>query len=261
MSIVFTNVRILDCSGDAAFDGEVRVRGMLRELAIVFLGVLLALAAENYREQLSERRQVEESLAVMITDLRADSLALARVGRFFRSRTAEIAWLLENRDRTPPTDSVETVLYSVYSTRQTWEFRQAGYAQMQSSGHLGTIRPDSLRDAVLRYYQGRQPSLKRWSDDLDEMMFRAMTEAAPHLLNPVGAEAGTLWPPAEERVRLRTSWEAFASDGEAEMFILQSGRVMDFLAGTFANGEAATGQLMAMIREEIPSPRTETDRD
>jgi len=52
-----------------------RIRPLLLELLVVFLGVLIALAADSWRESLVERRTETQYLSTLRTDLaRSDSV-------------------------------------------------------------------------------------------------------------------------------------------------------------------------------------------
>ena len=48
-------------------------RRLATEFFIIFIGVLLALAADDYRETQSERREARQSLFLVLADLTADS--------------------------------------------------------------------------------------------------------------------------------------------------------------------------------------------
>jgi len=222
------------------------------ELVIVFVGVLLALAADDFREARGERAEAQESLTLLLTDLAADSVDFASGANDAQRIASGAAWLAENWARTTvPSDSLGALLYT-FSTRTTLELNNSVYSGLQNANRLRLVEPASLRQALLGYYQVRQVGIRDWNEDLSTIYARLMLDELPgHVINLPGAERGTMWPPAESRVEIRTSWDDIRADAELHNVVVQYGRLVEFFGGMLRRGEAEAGELMAIIREQL----------
>lgn len=226
--------------------------GLVSELIVVFVGVLLAFAAENWREERSFRADARESLRLMLGDLASDSAEFEDLAESLERKTGELAWLVQMRDRAEvPADSVAQVLWTfnnqvrITPSRTAWE-------GIENANRIAWIEPDSLRFALRRYYQGTHGEYAYWQGILDESgAILILEELFEHVEMLPGREPGRLWPARENRLPLASSWSDFKGDRMLQNQLISYGRIVDFLAGYARNaGLEATG-LMAAIRSEL----------
>ena len=229
-----------------------RIKRHLGELLIVFVGVLLAFAADDFREARSERAEARQSLQLLLVDLAADSAGFARASEWYGDETTDIAWLVQNWHRdNVPIDSLEAGLYT-FSNRWTLQLSASAYAGLESPNGLRLIPSSSLRQALLDFYRRRHPDIQRWDADTGGLHRTLVVDyLGTHVLNLPGAAPGSMWPPPEARVTLRTSWPELQSDAELHNVMVQLGRFIDTYASILAQGEEAATQLMVMIRAEL----------
>jgi hypothetical protein len=217
----------------------------------MFAGVLLALVADDWRETRSEREEARESLGVVLSDLRADSLEFAELGAVSRHWTERASWLIHSWDRVDQSvDSVELALFS-FSEGGSLQVSRAGFDGLQSANRIRLLESDSLRDQLLEYYQvdqvatlARYETLVRRNERLGELL-------AVHVRDPGGAAAGSMWPVEEQRVRLRHPWPEVATDHLLFQHLIKVGRGSDSLARRMAGGESSAGELRRLILSEL----------
>jgi hypothetical protein len=143
-----------------------RSRRLLAELVVIAAGVFLGLAGDAAWDSRQERAAERGYL----TDLRAEMLlASDELAQDLRRRARWVAQtdsiLSQIEQRTAP-DSALT-LWLQESTMQLSTYRppEAVLNDLVSSGHLGVLRSDELRYALLTYQQnvGRMRFLEEWA--------------------------------------------------------------------------------------------------
>ena len=217
----------------------------------IFAGVLLALVADDWRETRSERREAGESLAVVMADLESDSAEYVKVETTARRWTAMAAWLLDDwdgagRDR----DSLEVALYT-FSDGESLQLSRAGFDGLESANRLRLLRNDSLRTALLEYYQVAQRERQFRYETVVENNSRLSAALVPHVIHPAGAEPGSVWPPRERSLRLRRPWSAVAADPELHYAVVRLGRSVDYLADLMDTGDSLSSALRSAIAREL----------
>ena len=149
--------------GIKGFPGLLKRYGF--ELLVVFLGVWLSLLAESWRQSQILRASERESLQRLAKDL-DDDLSDLR-GNLFRARTGldGARWTLEAQ-ATPEFSSSELAqkLAQMGPCSNLGE-NTSEYVSLKSSGNLNIIADQSLRQDIVKLYEGR--SFLRWWHDLD----------------------------------------------------------------------------------------------
>lgn len=128
------------------------LHGYLIELAVVFVGVALAFAVENLREDLSERREEAQYLSGFRQDLLADSAMLSAQYEDRQAQLAKALILLEFFDgRAIDPDIFFEAYYGLLAARKTTPNRNT-MAEVLNSGSLRLIRSASTRSGLLNLY-------------------------------------------------------------------------------------------------------------
>ena len=227
---------------------------VLGEGAAIFVAVVLALVADDWRETRSEREEAEESLALMVRELQSDSAELAQGAEVGRRLAASSSWLIQNWDRSDnDRDSLERHLYQ-YSRTRNFQLSRAGFDGLQNANRLWLLESDSLRNLLLAYYEGRQPHVLDYHRANGDAIMRLFRSMAPHTRRPGGRDPGSLWPVQVDRVRLRHPWPRVAADPLVYEDVIWVGRFSGHLANLMDSAREEAVILMTAIRSEIEHP-------
>jgi hypothetical protein len=226
------------------------------EFTIIFVGVVLALAADDLRETRSEAEEAEESLALVYADLVADSVEFAVVGGSARRHMEAAAWLVERwEDPGTDPDSAEMAL-SAFQTGRALQLNSSAYEGLRSSNRLRLIRSDSVRAAILQYYQFRQVAIREFNEGrlgrIETLLYEALP---PHVRYLGGEDEGKMLPLQGSGMTLRTSFGEVTSDPFVQSEIVWTGRFSDFMCQILQEGEQEASSLMSLIRSEIDPDR------
>lgn len=223
---------------------------LLGEGVAIFVGVLLALIAEDWRETRNDREEARESLRVVLADLRQDSVEYAVSKRHWRRHSAAASWLVRNWDRADnDIDSLQTTLYQ-FSTGTSLELSRGGYEGLQRANGLRHIEDDSLRNGMLRYYEVSQREKATFYDESGERLLDLNDALSPYIRNLEGRDIDRMWPPRGRHVVLRRPWTEIATDHRLHGEVVWLGRFMSLLADFLEQGEEEAGRLMMLIRSQ-----------
>lgn len=149
-----------------------------RDIAVIILGVLVALAFDNWATSRSERRLERNYLSRLSRDLRADSVMLesyTRQASLGEDGGRDLLRALVDRSTTL-SDSMVARHFSDATRGALLSSRRPTISELTSTGNLRVLRDDKARDAVLAYYaevDGLQRSIetvmRRGRDPLAEV--------------------------------------------------------------------------------------------
>lgn len=135
----------------------------VRELATVIVGVLIALAVNNWSVQRSEQKLSEQYMVRLAEDLRRDSLMAATNLLPAVTRKLDAIRIVAPYIRRQSTAIGDTLAFlktvglagSMGVANATWVQRTT-FNEMNSTGNLRLIRDPELRARVVRYYTDMQ---------------------------------------------------------------------------------------------------------
>ena len=212
-------------------------RKLGRDLAVIVLGVLIALGFEAWAGRISERRLEQNYLARLARDLRADSSLLATY-RHNSEKGLEGGQQLLRILATPRSTDPDSLLGQYFGDATRGALISPNtptYEELTSTGNLRVIRDASVRDALLTYYsevgrlqrtietvmgRGREPLAEVGWDvgAFDGALSYAITRTdlgvdSPAALQP-SAELATRFrqhPDAERATRRAVTYQGFLS--------------------------------------------------
>ena len=140
--------------------GRRRAVRLVAEFFTVFIGVVGALLADDWRERNSERRTAREGLAQVHVDLLLDSTEFLALRESVREQERGAAWLLVHLARPDvPPDSVTRVMSDV-TTGRLYQPSGPSYRSLRDGGNLHLLEDTELRGEIVRYYEDTQVYLR-----------------------------------------------------------------------------------------------------
>ncbi len=138
------------------------------ELLLIILGVLSALAVENFRESISDKTKEKEYLLALRDAIQSDTAVIKKeTQRCFSKQNAcaVILQLVEGDTQAEiPQDKLEDMTASIVMLIDP-VYNTAIYEDLKSSGNLKIISNNELRNSVISYYA----DLYKISDRFSEM--------------------------------------------------------------------------------------------
>ena len=134
---------------------EVRWGHVLVEFVMLVVGILLALAVNNWVEERRDARIERQYLERLVRDFDADLEMIAEFAGFetLQREDGVMAWrALSDPASITDRDAVATAL-SHLSARRTLRLNRAAYTDLTSTGNLRLIRNGALRDQIVGLYE------------------------------------------------------------------------------------------------------------
>ena len=165
-----------------------------RDLAVITLGVLIALAFDGWSSARADRRLEREYVSRLIRDIRADSTTLQRQITFAlagESAARALLVLLLHPDSTAP-DTMVSRFFSDATRNAFLTANSITLDELKSTGNLRVLRDIKLRESVLSYYfevvrfqRSIESAMQRGKDPLGELGWdvRAFDTMLPYAAN------------------------------------------------------------------------------
>ena len=230
--------------------GERFVR-IVGEFAVICAGVLAALVADDWREGREQRALGDRALVAILADLAADSAVLANLVESFTSDDHAAARLLAHADDPLfPTDSVESYLYAFYQGAPYAPSR-AGFSLAVGTGALQYVQGDSLRVAIVQYFEQASAMFGAWYTELVAWGEALTDQLRPRFRPRLAPQTASLFPIQWGARRLQASWNELRRDDVLMHHVFDFGTY----AGEFANDSRERLRqnlsLQALIRAEV----------
>ncbi|MGH8173415.1 MAG: hypothetical protein ACREPX_09715 [Rhodanobacteraceae bacterium] len=135
----------------------------LIELAIVAVGILLALQVTNWNQDRADRQRGDRYAQRLRAELRSDHKSMQEAIAFWRQVSDYGRAAMEHSERGTrvDSDSWKTVLaYYQASQLYPFELEDTAFVEMRDSGELALIADESLRKRTADYYHMSGPGLR-----------------------------------------------------------------------------------------------------
>lgn len=136
-----------------------RGRFAILDLFSMFLGVFLAFALDNYREDIEKRTREREYLSAMLCEVSDEVAELLRVDSIYSGKVVTMKdYFRASREREAvvPTDSLNE-LFKAFVFRYPFPSGHSSvYESMQSSGDLSLVRNKAFVKQLVRQSQSRR---------------------------------------------------------------------------------------------------------
>ena len=123
------------------------------EFLMIFLAVTMGFFAENILEYLSDREKEHADIGSLVRNLTADSLMVESRLQDYQGVKMKIDSLMQ-LIRSGKYEKQQQLLYRLaYQTRgsRVFEYSNVTFQQMESSGSLGLIRSEAIRNYLVNY--------------------------------------------------------------------------------------------------------------
>ena len=223
------------------------------EFLIIVVGVSVSLAAERWRQGNEDRETERALLSGLQTDLESEAQDLANLATRARTwdRTAQWVNLNEDRSDAPP-DSVASIM-QLFGRISFYQPVRAAYTEGISSGGLSLILEDSLRAAVVNYYEVRQPYMVQFYNLVFDNWRGFYDASAPYLNWGIQPSDTTMFAAIQERnpPELRESWTTISSDaafmGHVDIIGMLGGNASVRIDQVLAANQALREQIQAQL--------------
>ena len=222
---------------------------LLGEAVAIFAGVVVALAADDWRETQGARQEAHESLQLVVVDLRADSTQFAGFQRTLERHAAAAAWLIEGWDRQDHSADSVAAAFTEFITGGLLNFNRSAFEGLRDTNRLRLIKNEEVRFGITRYYQRTQVTLSDYWDLALEGVFKTNEAAAPYFRQPVGVQSGNLWPASSDGLSLRRSWGEVRADADLASLVYAHGYLVGFLATYLGEVQEEIGTLITQVTE------------
>ena len=127
----------------------------LGEIALVMIGILLALQVNNWNENRKERLEEIRLLESIQMDLKQDQEMLNRIIVQAQERQAQVDSILTlmYEQRSPDTDTFIRLNRSGVAFENHFQVNSGTFDESQSAGSVKFIRDDELRQQIFSYYR------------------------------------------------------------------------------------------------------------
>jgi len=193
-----------------------RIAMGLGECFIIVVGVLVALAAENWLQNREDAQRARAAIVLLVEDLRADSTSLSQALAPGARRDTLAARLFSSPDLSG--DSALSLLRALFNSANYLPTRSTFESLLQTDGvrHIGDTE---LQVALLRYYQETQPNVSVWNQWYLDQYFLFIERLSRH----ISPDPATLEEALQERtaqpLELKTPWPEVRDDNQLMMQI------------------------------------------
>lgn len=124
------------------------------EIALVMIGILLALQVSNWNQELYESGLEEKYLEELLEDFKANKESVDRVIRIMDDAIPTMTYLLEQSALQTPEVPLDTLnaWFSEMNAMPTFWSTDRAYINITGSGELKIISNDDVKYALARYY-------------------------------------------------------------------------------------------------------------
>ncbi len=202
-----------------------QLKKILKEFAIIFFGVILALAGENYIEYLNDRSSEKDYLKGLLEELEVTkSIYVSDRQRY--NQTDSAAAILINISKTTDTTSYDLCrLLQIISQLIEPDIYKSVYEDLKSTGHLSLIRNTYLRHGIITYYQ-RELYEEKWANDIRDNLFKPYDKWPTDLLT-VDEFGGLATCDSKRILRLLKQEQSVNNLSRARKMSIQNGKTLE----------------------------------
>ena len=134
------------------------------EIAIIVIGILIAIALDNWNDARTGRRLEHEYLTRLEEDLRADTATFRLMDRAVKRKSSALSTVDSTLRHGMTRDTLALLQALISGSNFAWNqgrARTATFEELQSTGNLRLIRDSELRAQIVRYYASVEGDYER----------------------------------------------------------------------------------------------------
>ena len=127
------------------------MRYAIGEIALVVIGILIALSINNWNEAEKNKKKAKEYLKGIATEIQSGTVTIGNAIKFMDRFLKRKMWTITTKDyATVPTDSLTHAFGS--PDLRNYKINATAFSKISDLSILNLIIKDSLVDAIIRYY-------------------------------------------------------------------------------------------------------------
>ncbi|MBR44797.1 MAG: hypothetical protein CME18_10305 [Gemmatimonadetes bacterium] len=223
------------------------------QFLVIIAGITVSLAADRWRQGIEDRETERTLLSGLEMDLKSDAEELELLANFGRRWDETAQWVNHNENRPDiPKDSI-SIMFQPFGLTTFYAGTRATYSSGISAGEVSMILEDSLRTAVINYYEVEQPSVIRYFTLVFDN-WRKWYNVSARYLNWTILPSDTTMRRAIARTNLpelREPWETISSDatlmGHIDISGMMGGDISNLIDQVMAANQALRKQIRAYL--------------
>lgn len=220
------------------------------EFLVIFAGVFLGLLADDWRQDRLETLEAERALILLQADLLRDSAELADSRGVLTRHSAAAAWFQRNwHERVVDPDSAGYA-FRAYLFLPQFTFPRSAFESLRAGNRLSLVQPDSVRVAVIEYYD-RQSVLDVSYVDLVSEKERTVNAFSPYFLRPPSRNPARAWPMAAGPAQMTSPWSIIQTDNAAYNQVSYSGAYATVMLSFVDEQRERNQRLMTLLRRHL----------
>ena len=175
----------------------------LGEIALVVIGILIALQINNWNEWRKDRASEVHALEEITENLEFNISVFEDFanGGKWADRASDYVLAVLNGEKSY-TDTLDGVINSAIYRRNNLEFSTVAYEALINT-NLGLIRDNTLKKEIIQLFEHTYPNMV---NSFDWGGHESQPEYLDHHFFPVGTDDGMIWKPYDFRVQMEDNY-------------------------------------------------------
>jgi hypothetical protein len=145
------------------------------EIALVMIGILLALYVNNWNENRKLKSVINNTLSTISYDLEADTLSANTIIKFYKKNLEDSNRILNN-EITPDNYMDCLNCFSLVTIYQPFSIQTKGFEQLKQLTDETNTQKDSLISDITRLYSVYTPLIKKSNDRMETIVMKNFYE-------------------------------------------------------------------------------------
>lgn len=199
--------------------------------------------------------EAHRALVLLQADLLRDSAELADSRVVLTRQSAAAAWFQRNwHERVVDSDSAGYA-FRAYLFIPRFTFPRSAFESLRAGNRLSLVQPDSVRIAVIEYYDGQSYLDVGYANLLSEKE-RTVDAFSPYFLRPPSQSPSSALPMAAGPAQMTSRWSIIQTDNTAYNQVSYSGAVAAVMLRVVDEQRDRNQRLLRLLRLHLAGPST-----
>ncbi|MDN5288167.1 MAG: hypothetical protein JWR38_4441 [Mucilaginibacter sp.] len=174
--------KIYDTAKDKKHSFAEKAKEIIVEVCIIVFAVTLSIWLHSWSEQRHEQQEVREFLRGLKNDLKEDVKQIEENKKVATTLDSNFTFIM-NLKKQPASAGDTTIGHRLYYDLRTTRPQLGRYEGFKSSGKIGTIENDELKQNILTYYQQTAPALADGEELVNSLELKMLDQQMDQLDN------------------------------------------------------------------------------